>query len=132
QIATGTLSDRLGRRPLVAAGMLLQAVALAGIALAGDVPGWAAAAVGLGVGTALVYPTLLAAVGDAVAPAERSTALGVYRFWRDTGTLAGAVGGGLLADVLGLRPAILLVALATGVSGVVAWRSLVGRPVAAP
>ena len=85
QLITGPLSDRLGRKPLITAGMLVQAVALAGIALAGSFLPWAAGAVLLGVGTAMVYPTLLAAISDVAHPSWRATAVGVYRLWRDTG-----------------------------------------------
>ena len=123
QLATGPLSDRVGRKPLIVAGMGLQAVALAGVAAAESFTPWAAAAVLLGIGTALVYPTLLAAVGDVAHPQWRARAVGVYRFWRDTGFAVGAVTAGLLADSLGIRNAIWVAAVLTAASGVlVAFR----------
>jgi len=127
QVGAGWLSDRLGRTPLIVSGMALQALAIATVA-AGDAVGvWLAGAIALGAGTALAYPTLLAAVGDAVHPHERASALGVYRFWRDTGAAAGALLAGAAADALGFRGAILLVAAVTGASGVVAFRLLALR-----
>ncbi len=120
QIGSGWASDFIGRRPIVVAGMLLQggAIALAGVV---DAFAWWLAAVALlGVGTALVYPTLLAAIGDAVHPEDRATSLGVYRFWRDAGALAGALAAGALADAFGLESAIEVVAALTVASGVVA------------
>jgi MFS family permease len=119
QLATGPLSDRLGRKPLIAGGMLLQAVALAGIALAGGFLPWAAGAVLLGVGTAMVYPTLLAAVGDVADPGWRASAVGVYRLWRDAGFAVGASLAGVVADVAGLHAAVWLVAALTAASGLV-------------
>ena len=89
QLWTGHLSDRHGRKRLVVAGMLLQGAALAGIALASSFALWAVASAALGLGTALVYPTLLAVVGDVAHPAWRGSAVGVYRFWRDGGYAAG-------------------------------------------
>jgi MFS family permease/rhodanese-related sulfurtransferase len=119
QIATGWLSDRAGRKPLIAAGMLVQAGALA-LLVAGDgafVPALVAAVL-LGVGTALVYPTLIAAVSDVVQPVERAQAVGVYRFWRDFGFVAGALISGFVADALGAGWAIGLVAGLTAASGI--------------
>jgi predicted MFS family arabinose efflux permease len=118
QLGTGALSDRTGRRPLILWGMLLQGVALL-ILVAGDarLASAVAAAVVLGVGTALAYPTLLAAVSDAVAPAERARASGVYRFWRDTGLVVGAVIAGAGADAFGSRATLVVVAALTGLSG---------------
>ena len=112
QLFTGPLSDRLGRKPLITAGMLLQAAALAGTALAGSFLPWAAAAILLGAGTAMVYPTLLAAVGDVAHPCWRASAVGVYRLWRDTGFVVGALLAGLVA-------AVWVVAVLTAASGVV-------------
>jgi MFS family permease len=119
QLGTGPLSDRLGRKPLIVGGMLLQAVALAGTALAGSFPPWAASAILLGVGTAMVYPTLLAAVGDVAHPTWRASAVGVYRLWRDAGFAVGALLAGLVADLAGLRAAVWVVAALTAASGLV-------------
>jgi MFS family permease len=117
QLATGPLSDRYGRKPLIVAGMLLQAAALAWIAEAGTFAAWAAAAVLLGAGTAMVYPALLATVGDVAHPAWRARAVGVYRFWRDGGFAAGALLAGILADAYGIRTATAVVAALTAASG---------------
>jgi MFS family permease len=119
QLVTGPLSDRLGRKSLIAGGMLLQALALAGTALAGSFAPWAASAILLGVGTAMVYPTLLAAVGDVAHPDWRATAVGVYRLWRDAGFALGALLAGLVADLAGLRAAVWVVAALTAASGLV-------------
>ena len=123
QIGTGWLSDSVGRKPLIVLGMLVQGGALALLAAGG---GAFAPAVGaallLGIGTALVYPTLIAAVADAVQPRDRAPAVGVYRFWRDTGFVIGALLAGFAADALGSAAAIWLVAGLTAASGlVVAW-----------
>jgi MFS family permease len=119
QLVTGPLSDRLGRKPLITGGMLLQAVALAGIAVAGSFLPWAACAVLLGAGTAMVYPTLLAAVSDVAHPSWRATAVGVYRLWRDAGFAVGALLAGLVADLAGLQAAVWVVAVLTAASGLV-------------
>jgi MFS family permease len=121
QFATGPLSDRHGRKPFIVAGMLLQAAALAWIAAADTFVAWATAAVLLGAGTALVYPTLLAAIGDVAHPAWRARAVGVYRLWRDGGFAVGALLAGVLADAYGIRTATMLVAALTAASGVLAW-----------
>ena len=120
QLVTGPASDRYGRRPLIVAGMALQAVALAWIAVASTYHSWAGAAVLLGAGTAMVYPTLLAAVGDVAHPRWRARAVGVYRLWRDSGFVAGALVSGLVADAWGVRTAVGTVAALTAVSGVLA------------
>ena len=117
QLVTGALSDRVGRKPLIVAGMLLQAAALAGFALAGSFAAWAGAAVALGAGTAMVYPTLLAAIGDVAHPAWRARSVGIYRLWRDGGFAVGALLSGLVADAWGIRPAIWTVAALTAGSG---------------
>jgi MFS family permease len=118
QIATGRWSDAVGRKPLIVAGMLLQAAALAALAASG---GGVAIATGaaalLGLGTALVYPTLIAAISDAVSPVARAPVVGVYRFWRDTGYADGAVVAGTVADAMGYGGAIGLVAGLTAASG---------------
>ncbi|GAC1341333.1 MAG: MFS transporter [Candidatus Dormibacteria bacterium] len=119
QMATGGLSDRWGRKWLIATGMLLQAAALAGIALGHGFTGWAVCAVALGTGTAMVYPTLLAVIGDVAHPAWRARSVGVYRLWRDGGFAVGAVLSGLLADAYGIRAAVWVVAALTAASGLV-------------
>jgi MFS family permease len=119
QILAGQWSDRLGRKPLIVAGMLVQAGALGLLAASDGAVGLAAAAaVVLGVGTALVYPTLLAAISDAVSPIARAPTVGVYRFWRDMGYVAGGLLAGLAADALGYSGAIAIVAALTAASGI--------------
>jgi MFS family permease len=120
QLATGWLSDHTGRKPLISAGMLVQAGAL-GLLLFGNgrfAPSLAAALL-LGTGTAMVYPTLIAAVSDATQPRQRARAVGVYRFWRDSGFVLGALIAGIGADATSARTAILLVALLTAASGLI-------------
>ncbi|HUE96440.1 MAG TPA: MFS transporter [Longimicrobiaceae bacterium] len=124
QVGTGALSDRTGRRPLIVAGMTLQAVALGFFALADGFAGWALAAVVLGLGTAAVYPTLIAQVSDLVTPRDRASGVGIYRLWRDLGYVAGGLLAGVLADLLGYRAAIAGIALLTGASGLLAHRLL--------
>jgi MFS family permease len=119
QIATGYWSDSVGRKPLIVAGMLLQAGALGILALSdGDVAVATGAATLLGLGTALVYPTLIAAISDAVTPVERAPVVGVYRFWRDMGYALGALISGAVADALGYGGAIAVVAALTAGSGI--------------
>jgi MFS family permease len=120
QLATGWTSDHVGRKPLIVAGMLLQAVAISAFVLGSGFAWWLAASVALGVGTALVYPTLLAVIGDAAAPAERATSLGVYRFWRDSGYAAGGLFAGVVADQAGYSAAITGVAILTAFAGLLA------------
>jgi MFS family permease len=128
QIWAGHWSDSVGRKPLIAAGMLLQAVALVVLAASGGaVVTAAAAAVGLGLGTALVYPTLIAAISDAVAPVARAPVVGVYRFWRDTGYVVGALVAGIAADAVGFSGAIGMVAALTAASGLWVVVDLPGR-----
>ncbi|PRX51502.1 putative MFS family arabinose efflux permease [Prauserella shujinwangii] len=130
QLITGPLSDGWGRKHLITAGMVTQAAALGVIAVADTFAVWAAAAVLLGAGTAMVYPTLLAVVGDVAHPAWRARAVGVYRLWRDGGFAVGAIVSGVAADLWGLRAAIWLVAALTAVSAlVVAVRMYETRPV---
>ncbi len=117
QLVTGVLSDRVGRKPLIVVGMLLQAAALAMVAIGSSFAVWAVAAVLLGGGTAMVYPTLLAAVGDVAHPAWRARSVGVYRLWRDGGFAVGALLAGLLADAFGIPAAIWVVAALTAASG---------------
>lgn len=113
----GALSDRIGRKGLIAWGMLLQGAALAGVAVFRGFWPWAGALVLLGAGTAMVYPTLLASVSDAAHPSWRGSAVGVYRLWRDSGYAVGALLAGVVADRFGLSPAIGAVALLTLLSG---------------
>lgn len=127
QVVTGPLSDRWGRKGLIVAGMWVQAAGLALTALSGRFAGWLAGSVLLGVGTAMVYPSLLAAVSDAAAPAWRARALSVYRFWRDLGYAVGALAAGVLADRFGLRAAILAVAALTFASGTLVALAMRGR-----
>jgi MFS family permease len=118
QIWTGHWSDRVGRKPLIVAGMLLQAVALTVLAASDGAVGLAVlSAVALGAGTALVYPTLIAAISDAVSPMARAPVVGVYRFWRDMGYVAGGLLVGAVADALGFAGAIAMVAGLTAASG---------------
>ena len=121
QLGTGWLSDHVGRKILIVSGMLLQAAAIASFVLLGDFKAWLVAAVILGAGTAMVYPTLLAVIGDVAAPIDRATSLGVYRTWRDSGYAVGALVAGIVADAAGFPAAIAVVAALTGLSGVVAW-----------
>jgi MFS family permease len=120
QPLTGWVSDRSGRKALIAAGMLVQGGAL-GLLVAGNgaFPPSLAAAIVLGAGTAMVYPTLIAAVSDAGQPRDRARLVGVYRFWRDFGFVAGALVAGLAADAASPRAAIALVAALTAASGLV-------------
>jgi MFS family permease len=124
QLITGALSDRTGRKPLIVGGMLTQAGALVLFATATGLAPWSLAAVLLGAGTALVYPTLLAAIGDVAHPAWRASAVGVYRLWRDSGYAIGALIAGITADLIGLRGAVTVVAALTAASGLVAARLL--------
>jgi MFS family permease len=119
QLVTGALSDRWGRKRLIVAGMLVQAGGLALAAAGASFGGWALAAVLMGAGTAMVYPTLLAVVGDVAHPAWRARSVGVYRLWRDTGYAVGALIAGVSADLLGLRGAVWIVAALTAASGLV-------------
>jgi MFS family permease len=119
QLATGAMSDRWGRKHLITTGMLLQAAALAVIASTDTFSIWAVASISLGAGTAMVYPTLLASIGDVAHPSWRARAVGVYRLWRDLGFAVGALLTGLLADAFGLREAIWVIAGLTAASGMV-------------
>jgi len=129
QLGTGALSDRIGRKWLIAAGMLVQACAIGLVALGTTFSAWAVAAVLLGAGTAMVYPTLLAAIGDVAHPAWRARSVGVYRLWRDGGFAVGALLAGAIADTFGLLAAIWAVAALTAASGIaVAVRMYETRP----
>jgi MFS family permease len=119
QLGTGALSDRIGRKWLIATGMWTQAAGIAITAMSETFVWFAVGAVVLGVGTAMVYPTLLAGIGDVAAPAWRASAIGVYRFWRDLGYAIGAVIAGITADLLGLSGAVWIVAALTFISGLI-------------
>jgi MFS family permease len=117
QLYTGNLSDRVGRKRLIVGGMLTQAAALAWIAFAGGFATWLVGAIVLGAGTAMVYPTLLAAISDVAHPSWRARSVGVYRLWRDAGFVVGAVLAGLVADAFGVSTAVAVVAVLTAASG---------------
>jgi MFS family permease len=118
QIWTGHWSDRVGRKPLIVSGMVVQAAALGLLAASDGGVGIAVlSAIVLGLGTALVYPTLIAAISDAVSPVARAPTIGVYRFWRDMGYVAGGLVAGLLADAIDYQGAIAVVAVLTAASG---------------
>jgi MFS family permease len=121
QIGTGGLSDRIGRKGLIVGGMLLQGGAIAAIAGTSSFAFWFVAAALLGLGTAMVYPTLLAAVADVAGPTWRGSAVGVYRLWRDLGFAAGAIVAGVVADAFGMSAAILAVAAITAFAGLVVF-----------
>lgn len=135
QLVTGALSDRIGRKWLIASGMWVQAVGIGVVVLSNGFAGFATGAALLGVGTAMVYPTLLAAIGDVAHPSWRASAVGVYRLWRDLGYAFGAVLAGLTADALGLPAAMWTVAALTFASGVVVavrMQETLRPPAAAP
>ncbi|GAA4288082.1 MFS transporter [Georgenia daeguensis] len=119
QLLTGALSDRWGRKRFITLGMWVQALGLALVALGDTFALWAVAAVLLGAGTAMVYPTLLASIGDVAHPAWRARSVGIYRLWRDGGFAAGALLAGVVADLLGVRAAVWTVAVLTLLSGLV-------------
>jgi MFS family permease len=119
QLATGAWSDRIGRKWLIAGGMWVQAVGIGMVVLSSRRGGFAGGLILLGLGTAMVYPTLLAAIGDVAHPSWRASAVGVYRLWRDLGYAIGALVSGITADALGLRAAMWLVAGVTFLSGLV-------------
>jgi MFS family permease len=119
QLVTGGLSDRYGRKWLIAGGMLVQAVALGMVAVGSGFGIWLGSAVLLGLGTAMVYPTLLAAIGDVAHPEWRARSVGIYRLWRDGGFAVGALLAGVLADTFGIPAAVAAVGLLTALSGIV-------------
>jgi len=119
QLIAGPLSDRTGRKWLIAPGMWVQAFGIAIVAVATTFGGFATGAALLGIGTAMVYPTLLAAIGDGTHPAWRASSIGVYRLWRDLGYAAGALITGVASDALGITAAMALVAALTFGSGVI-------------
>jgi MFS family permease len=120
QLLTGALSDRLGRKGMIVGGMLLQGAAIGLLPLVQGFAWWVVAMVLLGLGTALVYPTLLAAVSDVAHPDWRASAVGVYRLWRDSGYAIGALLAGVLADLFGGAFAMGVIAGVTFLSGIVA------------
>jgi len=119
QLGTGALSDRIGRKGLIAGGLVVQAGSLAVIATGQGFAIWALGAIGLGIGTAMAYPTLLAAIGDVAHPAWRASAVGVYRLWRDAGFVVGALLSGVIADLFGFVAAIGVVAGITAVGAAI-------------
>jgi MFS family permease len=121
-LLTGALSDRLGRKGMIVGGMLLQGMAIGLLPLVHGFAWWGVAMVLLGLGTALVYPTLLAAISDVAHPEWRASAVGVYRLWRDSGYAIGALLAGVLADLFGVSWAIGVIAGVTFLSGVVAQK----------
>ena len=128
QIWFGALSDRWGRKSFITAGMIVQGSALVALTEWRGFWPWAAALTALGIGTAMVYPTLLAAAGDLSRPRERAVTVGVYRLWRDLGYAGGALAAGLLADIAGLAGAIRWVAVLTLASGVMVAARFRDRP----
>jgi MFS family permease len=128
QIATGPLSDRWGRKGLIVAGMWVQAAGLFLTAATSHFEWWLVASLLLGLGTAMVYPSLIAAVSDASHPSWRARSLSVYRFWRDLGYAIGALAAGLIADLLGMAWAIGTIGALTLLSGVLVAVAMDGRP----
>ncbi|MCC5951906.1 MAG: MFS transporter [Acidimicrobiia bacterium] len=118
QLFTGGLSDRWGRKWFIAGGQWLEAAGLVVIALGDSVTVWAIGSAMFGAGTAMAYPTLIAAIGDVAHPRWRGAAVGVYRLWRDLGFAVGAVAAGILADLGGIRTAIVVIAVVTALSGI--------------
>jgi MFS family permease len=119
QVATGPLSDRWGRKGLIVGGMWVQAGGLLLTAFTSTFAFWLAGSLLLGIGTAMVYPSLIAAVSDASHPTWRARSLSVYRFWRDLGYAIGALSAGLIADLLGMSAAIAIIGVLTFASGTV-------------
>jgi MFS family permease len=137
QLVTGWVSDHTGRKPLIVVGMLVQGGALALLALGRGAYGPAlASAILLGAGTAMVYPTLIAAVSDRSQPRDRARTVSVYRFWRDIGFVLGALIAGIGADMVSAGAAIVIVAALTATSGVAVlatpWSVAVPRPPGRP
>jgi MFS family permease len=123
----------VGRKRLIVTGMLLQSLAIAGLVVIPGFGWWVAESVALGAGTALVYPTLLAVIGDAARTPDRATSVGIYRLWRDSGYAVGAIVAGTIADAAGFSAAIVTVAALTGASGLlVALRMRETLPPPAP
>jgi MFS family permease len=120
QLVTGAWSDKVGRKWLIVSGMWVQAAGIVGVIRSTDFAGFAMGAASLGIGTAMVYPTLLAAIGDVAPPVWRGSAVGVYRLWRDLGYALGALLAGVATDALGFAGAMWVVATITFASGLVA------------
>jgi hypothetical protein len=120
QLVTGAWSDRVGRKWLIVSGMWVQAAGIVGVIRSTSFAGFAIGAASLGIGTAMVYPTLLAAIGDVAPPAWRASAVGVYRLWRDLGYALGALLAGVVADAFGFAGAMWVVAAVTFAAGLVA------------
>ena len=120
QLWTGALSDRIGRKRLIVGGMFVQGIALVGMVLVHGFTAWMLAGIVLGTGTAMVYPTLLAAIGDVARPSWRGSAVGLYRLWRDSGYAIGALFAGAMADAFGMSAAIAAVGAVTFASGLLA------------
>jgi len=121
QLFTGPLSDRIGRKPLVTGGLWVQSAGIGLFVVGADASAWLLAAVVMGLGTGMVYPTLLAAISDLAHPSWRASALGVYRLWRDSGYAVGAIVGGVLADLFTIQVAVLVIAALTAMSGFVTF-----------
>lgn len=119
QLYTGALSDRVGRKPLIVGGMIVQGIGIALVAALTGFAWYAAGGILLGLGTAMVYPTLLAAIGDVAHPGRRASTVGTYRLWRDAGYAFGAVVAGVLADAWGTATAVWIIAMLTILSGIV-------------
>jgi MFS family permease len=131
QLLTGTFSDKVGRKVLIYPGMIIQGIGIWVVLFTGSMFGWVIGMSFLGIGTALLYPTLLAAISDVAHPKWRATSLGVYRFWRDLGFVFGAVGIGYLADLHGLNDAFhsaALLAVGSGIFVLVAMKETLNRP----
>jgi MFS family permease len=128
QVATGPLSDRWGRKGLIVAGMWVQSAGLFLTAFTRSFEWWLVGSLLLGLGTAMVYPTLIAAVSDTSHPTWRARSLSVYRFWRDLGYAIGALSAGLIADTFGLAAAINAIAALTFISGAVTGLLMRQRP----
>ncbi|MBM7580485.1 MFS transporter [Jeotgalibacillus terrae] len=124
QLFTGPLSDKIGRRPLITGGMILQGGALWLLIMSNQFAVWTVSAILLGAGTAMVYPVLQAAVSDYADPSWRASSMGVYRFWRDSGYAFGALLAGLMADLFGLTAAIGVVAVLPFVAGILTFGAL--------
>lgn len=119
QLFTGAVSDRIGRKWLIASGMRIQAIGITVVATSRAMGPFAIGCILLGLGTAFVYPTLLAVIGDVAHPSWRASAVGIYRFWRDLGYAIGALLSGVIADLFGVSEAILVVGGVTFASGII-------------